>query len=243
MAIELFLAMTAAEFAGNTPLPPKIAWMACHFSPYGTGLSNLPRNLPEGAMVILNDRTPVCGHDPERIAEQLLELNCSSLLLDFQRPDEPETAAIVKKIVDALPCPVAVSECYAADLDCPIFLPPIPPHIPPEENLAPWQSREIWLEAALDTVQLTITSAGCKTATAEPPEALPHQDSRLFCHYHIHVTPNEIRFTLHRTEDDLQALLAAGNLGITRAVGLFQELGRFHQPWPETPSKGVQPCR
>lgn len=227
MAIELFLAMTAAEFAGNTPLPPKIAWMACHFSPYGTGLSNLPRILPEGAMVILNDRTPICGHDPERIAEQLLELNCSSLLLDFQRTKEPRTAAVVQTILEALPCPVGVSECYAANLDCPIFLPPVPPQLPPEEYLAPWQGREIWLEAALDTVQLAVTPAGCRISAADPPETLTHRDSHLFCHYRTDVSPDEIRFTLRRTEADLQALLAAGNLGIGRAVGLFQELGRF----------------
>ena len=46
MAIRPFLAMTAAEIRGTETLPPKTAWMACHFSPYSTGLSNLPKDLP-----------------------------------------------------------------------------------------------------------------------------------------------------------------------------------------------------
>ena len=48
MAIGRYFAMTAAEIRGCSALPAGIAWMACHFSPYGTGLSNLPPELPEG---------------------------------------------------------------------------------------------------------------------------------------------------------------------------------------------------
>ena len=71
MAIRPFLAMTAAEIRGTETLPPKTAWMACHFSPYSTGLSNLPKALPPGSMVILDDITPIHGHDSETIAAQL----------------------------------------------------------------------------------------------------------------------------------------------------------------------------
>ena len=52
MAIRPFLAMTAAEIQGTETLPPKTAWMACHFSPYSTGLSNLPKALPPGLSLI-----------------------------------------------------------------------------------------------------------------------------------------------------------------------------------------------
>ena len=90
MAIRPFLAMTAAEIQGTETLPPKTAWMACHFSPYSTGLSNLPKALPPGSMVILDDITPIHGHDAEAIAAQLRsrleEIECSGVLLDFQRP-------------------------------------------------------------------------------------------------------------------------------------------------------------
>lgn len=226
MATELFLAMTASEFMQCPSLPPNPAWMACHFSPYGTGLSNLPGELPQGAMVILNDRTPVSGHDPDRIAQQLSGLGCSRILLDFERQDESQTAAIVERILDTLPCPVGVSEHYARDSAWPIFLPPIPPHISPGDYLAPWQGREVWLEAALNTVCLTVTAEGCQICPADPPEKLPHRDSTLFCHYQTEVSKEQIRFTLHRTPEDLTQLLEeVRQYGVTLSVGLYQELG------------------
>ena len=133
MAIQTFLAMTGAEIGISPLLPPEIAWMACQFSPYGTGLSNLPRQLPPGSLLILDDMTPIRGHDPALICDQLAELTavlkCSGILLDFQHPDCAETAALAKYLTEALPCPVAVSEPYAAELDCPVFLPPVPPDV------------------------------------------------------------------------------------------------------------------
>ena len=42
MAIRQYLAMTAAEMTQAGSLPRHAAWMACHFSPYSTGLTNLP---------------------------------------------------------------------------------------------------------------------------------------------------------------------------------------------------------
>ena len=55
IGIRLNLAMTAAEL-GAAPLPSHPAWMACHFSPYSTGLTNLPPKLPQDSLLILNDR-------------------------------------------------------------------------------------------------------------------------------------------------------------------------------------------
>ena len=102
MALPLYLALTMAEFHNCSRLPEHAAWMACHYSPYGLGLSNLPRELPERGMLILNDRTPAQGHDPERILRQLTELaeilHYKYILLDFQRPDSPENAAVAKAI-------------------------------------------------------------------------------------------------------------------------------------------------
>ncbi len=229
MAIPLYLAMTAAEFSTCTALPEKIAWMACHFSAYGTSVSNLPRTLPEGSLLILNDRTPVHGHDPHRIADALAqaaaELKCSGVLLDFQRPGCEETAKIAKAL-QALPCPVCVSECYAQALPCPVFLPPVPPHRPISEHLAPWAGREIWLEAALEGEELTLTESGCHISSPGVPIQNPeHTDEALFCRYRIAVEERCARFFLYRSRDDLAALLdAAGKLGVSRAVGLWQEL-------------------
>ena len=141
MPLPIYLAMTAAELRQNPPKSNEIAWMACHFSPYATGLSNCPKQLPPGAMLILNDRTPVCGHDPALVAAQLQDLvenlKCSRVLLDLQRPGESLTESIVDAVLSALPCPVAVSECYGRDLTCPVFLPPVPLLMSPEDYLAP----------------------------------------------------------------------------------------------------------
>ena len=71
MAMDVFLAMTAAEIYGNRNLPANIGWMACHFSPYGTGLSNLPKRLPASSLLIVDDITPIRGHDPPYILDQL----------------------------------------------------------------------------------------------------------------------------------------------------------------------------
>ena len=112
MAIPLYLAMTAAEFSGCNTLPSNPAWMSCRFSPGGNGLSNLPSSLPPGTLLILDDQTPPDGHDTALIRQQLMEIidanHCAGLLLDFQRPDIPQTTQIVKELL-SLPCPVCVS--------------------------------------------------------------------------------------------------------------------------------------
>ena len=138
--------------------------MACQFSPWNQGLSNLPRTLPQGSLVILNDQSPICGHDSSRILRQLKELlegnRCYGLLLDFERPGQEEAAAMAAALAEALPCPVGVSAAYADGLSTPVFLPPAPPDTPLGEYLAPWAGREIWLEAALNGCRITLTERG-----------------------------------------------------------------------------------
>lgn len=231
MAINAILAMTAAEIRANTALPPKIGWMACHFSPCGTGLSNLPNRLPPGSMLILNDFIPIHGHDPDRIVSQLKEVmdkqRCESLLLDFQRESD-DTGVLTKAIVEALPCPVGVSELYAKGLDCPAFLSPVPPDTPLTEYLKPWHDREIWLDAALNGSIITLTADGAASNPLPPYESpgCSHSDEKLHCHYSIALTENQARFTLFRTPEDLAALLEdARTLGISKTIGLWQELG------------------
>lgn len=232
MAILRYLAMTAAEFQENRDHSRKIGWMSCLFSPYGTGLSNLPRVLPAGSLLILSDYTPMQGHDPEIIAGQLTQcvdaLHCSGVLLDFQRPGNGQQAALVQQLVQALPCPVAVSEVYARELDCPVFLSPVPPSTALRDYLAPWQGREIWLELALNGEVITLTEKGAETV---PLSCIPvpedgFSDDPLHCHYRIETTLDSARFTLWRTAEDLDALLEeAEGHGVTTGVGLWQELG------------------
>ena len=202
MAIAPFLAMTAAEMYGFSTLPPKIAWMACHFSPYGLGLSNLPKNLPAGSLLMVDDITPPHGHDPLLIAEQLStcveSMQCCGVLLDFQRAGCDETNVIVKQLTEALPCPVAVSACYAKQFDCPVFLPPVPPSVPPEEYLLPWKGREIWLEAGLEGELLILTEQGCKVISLpySNTETDSFFDQALYCHYTIDTNEKAARFTI-----------------------------------------------
>ena len=229
MAIVLHLAMTAAEFDANPSLPGPIAWMACHFSPYGTGLSNLPSRLPEGSILILNDRTPVFGHSPERIASQLAEvaesLKCSGILLDFQRDGEAQTLAIAAAIT-ALPYPVAVTPSYTKELDCGVFLPPPPLNCSLKNHLAPWQGREIWLEAALEQQRIRVDQSGSYVGPWEDARPCPHTDEALHCRYRMEVQDNHIDFFLRRDADQLLALLGeAEALGVRRFVGLYQQFG------------------
>ena len=231
MAIEPILAMTAAEMRNISVLPRKIAWMACHFSPFGLGLSNLPQDLPAGSVLIVDDVTPPHGHDPSHIASQLARcvetLQCSAILLDFQRCDCLETQAIAKHLVSALPCPVVISACYASDLDCPVFLPPVPPSVPLETHIAPWEGREIWQEISLEEEVLTLTEDGCEITTLPYPDlsAEGFEEEILHCHYQIAVNEKSARFTLWRTKEDMENMLEkAIRLGITNTVGLYQEL-------------------
>lgn len=240
MATDMILAMTGAEIAGISCLPSKIGWMACHFSPYSTGLSNRPLRLPPDSILILNDITPPHGHDKQLIAAQLQEcaeqFQCRGILLDFQRPDCAETAELSAFLHQTLPCPVAVSEYYGAKLDCPIFLAPLPHHISLQEYIFPWKNREIWLELALDAEEIRLTEAG---ASIVPLPCLPQingfSEEALHCHYRAELSEDSAVFSLWRTRDDIGALLQeADSLGIITAVGLYQEFRQTQKPPVDT---------
>ena len=232
MAIRTYLAMTAAEFAMVNPRPSHIAWMACHFSPYGTGLSNLPSSLPPDSLLILNDRIPICGHDPQRVTEQLknttVALGCCGVLLDFQQELVPEIRVLAARLVEELPCPVAVSEPYAWELDCPVFLSPCPHHIPLEQHIAPWLGRRLWLDLAVNAETITLTTEGSRVLPL-PLRELPsggHRENLLHCHYSIEAKTDSAQFTFWRTTEDLETLAAeAEALGAEVLVGLFCESG------------------
>lgn len=230
MALERFLAMTAAEYGSFSPKSP-IAWMACHFSPYGLGLCNLPESLPEGSILMVDDYTPMCGQDAIYVGQQLIswvsQWQIKAVLLDFQRTGNEDAARLVSHLSQVLPCPLAVSEGYARYATGPVFLPPVPPSVSVQTWLEPWQDREVWLDMALTGETITVTEDG--SSTAELP--FPHGEEPVFhhkglhCHYLTDVAENRVTFTLQRTQEDLQALLEeAEALGVTTAVGLYQEL-------------------
>ena len=229
-----YLALTAGELQGNA-FEGKLAYMACHFSLYTTGLSNIPQALPPGSMLILTDQIPISGHDPHRIAAQLRKtiesFSCDSLLLDFQRPGNAETAQLCRLLSTEISCPLGISHCYARDLESAVFLPPPPLDMPLSEHMKPWQDREIWLEAALEAAEFTLTSDGC-TVTPIPYERAQEQafiDEMVHCRYRCRVDPDSIRFHLYRTADRLDALLEeADHLGIEKSIGLYQQLGKLY---------------
>jgi hypothetical protein len=234
MGLPLNLAMTASEIAGVCPLPKDFAWMACHFSPDGEGLTNLPDYLPDGSLLILNDSNPCRNHDIRHISKQLQEtvakFRCCGLLLDFQRPFTDYAASVAAALAQSLPCPVAVPPQYAAHLPCPVFLPPAPLHQPMESYLKPWQNREIWLEAALCQERITVTKEGTSFASIFPaqPQDRGFYQPKLRCCYRTAVSHDAITFTLFDTQDTLYAKLElAAKLGVTRTVGLYQELAHF----------------
>ena len=231
MKIPTYLAMTAAEFSACPTLSHHTAWMACHFSSYGTALTNLPKSLPDNALIIVNDRTPICGHNSEQITVQLSELirqlHPQGILLDFQNTQSTELDVLAKNLVSELPCPVCLPEAYAQDLDCPVFVGAPPVYKPLSEHLSPWKGREIWLEAAMEAIQITVVQTGTDAVNIPyPTQKNGFFDDSLFCHYVTEVADDAIRFTLWRAKEDLELLLeTAAAFGVTRAVGLWQELG------------------
>lgn len=236
MAITPYLAMTAGEIQRASALPRRAGWLSCHFSASGAGLSNLPVALPPGSLLILDDSTPMDGHDPEQIAGQLEDcgkrLDCAGILLDFQQSGAENIQNLVARLEKALTLPLIVPAGCGTEFRSPVFLPPVPADVPLAEYLSPWRGREIWLEAALDGLEITLTESGAARRPLprwEQPEAEGFRDDGLHCHYRCEVREDAAVFTLWRSPEDLKALLAeAEGLGVTAAVGLYQELFPFN---------------
>ncbi len=228
MALTQYLAATAAEIREMPDFSLPIGWMACHFSPYGLGLSNLPRQLKAGSLLILDDITPIHAHKPEWIAHQLGNcveaLECAGVLLDFQRPGYPEAAELAHFLCNALPCPVCVSYLYGEELSCPVLLPPVPCSVALGDHLQPWKGRECWIELSREGEVIALTEQGAESTLLPCFDGDGFADKGLHCHYKIEEMKEAAVFTLWRTQEDQQALLEeAESLGIKSAVGLYQE--------------------
>ncbi len=178
---------------------------------------------------MVNDSIPPSGHSPELIAQQLLRaadtFSPKGVILDFQRPFQEKTKEIAQKILSALPCPVAVTEPYCQDWGGAVFLPPIPLGKKIEEHLQKWQCKDIWLEVTKVGEQLVLNEQGC---LRQPLNQLPgmsvFREENLFCHYSTDVMDKKAVFSLWRTDEDLtDTLEKAQGLGVSTAVGLYQE--------------------
>lgn len=221
-------AMTPEEMAAIRPLPPGCGWMSCHLSE--EGLKDLPHSLPPGSLLILDDRDLPDTIEPDKILDQLTaaisRLSCDALLLDFQRPFEERLLELAVLLQKALPCPVGVSESYEKADNGPVFLPLLPPHRSLSDYVKPWQGREIWLEVGPAPESARVTAKGTEFLKPRSPlPPCPHSHEKLSCHYGMELSDSEILFTLLRTADDLKHMTAeAETLGITRTIGLYQEL-------------------
>lgn len=228
MFSHVFLAQTGGEIARFPTV--KTAYLACHFSPYGVGLSNLPDRLPAGSILLLDDSMPPNGHDPGVVETELK--NCinlfdiSAVLLDFQGEIQAESMEMAQHLVNVLPCPVAVTEGYAKKLRCSVFLSPTPVNMAVKDHIGPWLQQGIYLELAPMATRFTVTEDGCTSLPIPFEGELPLCDERLHCHYNVEVFPQKAIFTLRRTNADLAALTKeAKGLGVLETVGLYQELG------------------
>lgn len=217
MVLPLYLAMTAAEMA-CTDTPPR------YFGVFDAA------HLPPGAMGILTDRIPF--QDPLKTAEAVRELNCGSVLLDFARKPDAGSRMVADALFQALPCPVAAPPAFAGDSDCAVFLPPCPLHVPLAEYLRPWQNRDIWLDITLQQQTVTVTPRGTVYSPAVPADRQDGVfDEILMCRCITEVAEDMVRFILFDTPETLKIKLEeAAKRGVTRAVGLYQELGKKSSP-------------
>lgn len=230
MATESYLAMRSEEFVSLGHSTSKLAWLDCCFSQSGPGLDQLPSTLPPNSLLILTDQIPFHCHDTILISEQLcqavISMRCAGVLLDFEKPKQEELAILAVQLVSTLPCPVAVSELYAKDIDCPVFLSPCPHHVHLKDHIAAWTGREIWLDLARDAEMITVAPSGSVISSTPwiDDSSFEHSDQSLHCHYRIQIEAEKVHFILRRTKDDLIGLKQeAEKLRIHTCVGLYQE--------------------
>ena len=229
MFSNVFLARTCREM--ENPLPRRFAYMALHFSAYTKGLSNFPEKLPEGSMILLDDSLEPVDHDPEMVVGQLTELvgrfSPFAVLLDFQRPVTKELEIMAECIVKALPCSVGVTESYARNLGCSVFLPPPPANKALGDYLAQWKKQGVYLEIAPEGLEFTVTEAGSTKMQIPVVSGLSLTDERLHCHYNVEVLQDRAVFTICRYKEDLAQLVQeAEGLGVLGCVGLYTELSK-----------------
>ena len=203
--------MGAEEMNGEAPLPR-------HLGVYGPAAQIRP-----GAMLILDDRVPG-SLDPAHIASMVQP---ESVLLDFEREPDADSVRIAEELSRALSCPVAAPPGFLKDPAHPVFLPPCPLHVPLAEYLHPWQNRNVWLDVTAQQQVITVTPDGTRYSTPAPADRQDGGwfDEVLLCRCTMETSKGEVCFTLFDTLETLKKKLEqAAALGVTRAVGLFQEL-------------------
>ena len=218
MVCKSYVAVTPKEIQNASG--QALAWMSCRFDPKGKGLTNLPEQLPKGSLILVDDLHPICGHEPNLVTRQLKQL-CQRLqpcgiVLDLQRPKSTAACNMVRAIAQIKN--VAVSEEYARELDCPVFLTaPMGKKLP--GLLTPWKGQEIWLDVPMGQ---GIMHQGRFTAQQGTALCTWQWDRFLCCGY---AKAGENAYTLCRNKAMLPRLLEeAARLGVTKVLVLYSEL-------------------
>ena len=126
MDFSVYLAMAPEQVL---PEGLRKAFLFCPFEENG-----IPESLPVGCLPVLTDRTPFAQGNARYIIDCLSAIASGSpaVLLDFQRKGQMGLREFVQKLRSSLSCPVAAPPEYAGPAG-PVFLPPIPPDVMPEE--------------------------------------------------------------------------------------------------------------
>ena len=208
MGTDIYVVITGEELAKCSHLPPKIAYLGCHFA--GGHLTNIPQGLPEGSMLLIDDRNPP-GDLPDafaRLSPLLPQL--SGIYLDFQKKSTGRFFAegFVKK------SPIPVGTPFAG-LGIPVFS-ARELHTLPQKRSFPF-----WQEGVLSCWELKITKEGCQKKEIPRTEGFSgFEDKRLFCRYAVSVSEEAAVFTFQNTKDDLLSELAAS--GAERAFVFYR---------------------
>lgn len=230
MAIKFYLAMMAEEISDFPDLPENSAFIY-HIYP------DIFQEIPMSGIAVLTDFFPVQPDLAQSVAQWIRQWSCEAVVLDFQNPKYEEAEGFVRLLQTYVSCPVVVSEIYAAQMDCPVFLPPLPHHKSLKDHLTPWQGREIWMDLSPLPEQLLLTQQGCSSHYdfSLPPCCPVHENAHLHCHYSITLEEGCAAFTFWRTDDDLTALLQElEEAGVHHAIGLHQEWTKKNRPgFPE----------
>jgi hypothetical protein len=205
--------------------------MACHFSPYGLGLSNLPRQLPEGAVILVSDRIPPGGHDAGVVVSQLEELaqqfHPKAIVLDLERTGDDFCAELAAKCDSISGTETVVAAAYAEGLQCSVFLGAAQLWTPAEQWLRPWSGRRIWAECVLQRALVRITEDGAvyRELPWEPPRQEVLADGQQAVVYGVREQADAVEVMLWRGKEQLALWMEKlEKLGVEHFLGLYQQL-------------------
>lgn len=213
MAREVYAAITGEEMGKISILPQNIAYLGTHFE--GNTLVDIPEALPEGSLLLIDDRVI-----PENVSIDLVIVSLSHLFpclsgiyLDFQQEDTPKD--LVHSLLKALPVPVGVPRRFG------LGIPVVPPRrlsMLPEKHYLPG----CWAEGAVSAWELTLTKDGCTKKEVSAKESAYEEYSKLFCRYAVENDAEKAVFHLQNNRELLHREIA-GNPSVDKWIVLYRD--------------------